>query len=154
MLPIRTSLLCESSLVESLVYFSSLHPQCASQFQSSHLSIFRAYILALRVNFSRVSCLFFEPASSLHESIFVESLVYFLSLHPRFVSLFFTLVDQNRLALRVYFSRVELNRTQEGRDRLRFSPLANSRWLNKCIYFMYDNVDEFLVVFCSTFRGI
>ena len=52
MLPIRTSSLCEYILVESLVYFSSLHPIFASLFCSSLLSIFQAYILALRVYFS------------------------------------------------------------------------------------------------------
>ena len=41
-----------------------------------------------------------------------------------------TLVNWNRFALRVYFSRVELNQIQTGRDRVIFYPLANSRWLN------------------------
>ena len=45
-------------------------------------------ILSLWVYFSRVSCLFFEPTSSLLEYILVKSLVYFWSLYPRFTSLF------------------------------------------------------------------
>ena len=80
MLPVITSSLRAYFLVDSLVYFSSLHPRFASLLQSSLLSIFRANILASRVYFSRVSCLFFEPASSLCESILVKSLVYFSSL--------------------------------------------------------------------------
>ena len=71
MLPVRTSLLRKSFLVESLVYFSSLRPRFASLFQLSLLYIFRAYILALRVYFSRVSCLFFEPISSLREQAYL-----------------------------------------------------------------------------------
>ena len=66
------SSLRESILVESLVYFSSLHPRFASLFQSSLLSIFQAYILASRVYFSRVSCLFFDPTSLLRESILIQ----------------------------------------------------------------------------------
>ena len=65
-----TSLLCESILVDTLVYF-------------------QAYILASEaVYFSRVSCLFFKLASLLCESILVESLVNFSILHPCFVSIF------------------------------------------------------------------
>ena len=66
-----TSLLYESILVDTLVYF-------------------QAYILASEaVYFSRVSCLFFNPTSSLQkQSILVESLVNFSFLHPRFVSIF------------------------------------------------------------------
>ena len=65
-----TSLLCESILVDTLVYF-------------------QAYILASQaVYFSRVSCLFFNPTSLLCESILVESLVNFSILHPCFVSIF------------------------------------------------------------------
>ena len=48
-----------------LVYFSSLHPRFVSLFQLSLLSDFKAYILALWVYFSRLSCLFFKPTSSL-----------------------------------------------------------------------------------------
>ena len=111
MLPVRTSLLCESFLVESLVYLSSLHPRfvslfqsgllyifssrhpcLTSLFQSSLLYIFQAYILASRVYFNRVSCLF-------------------SSLHPRFASLFqlslMSIFQAYILALRVYFSRLK-----------------------------------------------
>ena len=83
MLPVRTSSIRKSILVDSLVYFSSLHPRFASIFQSSLLSIFQAYILASRV----------------------------------------------------YFSRVEINRTQAGRDTLTLGPISNSRWSNKNHYF-------------------
>ena len=79
-------------------------------FKSIILSIFQSYILASRVNFSRVSCIFFEPTSSLHEFILVQSLVYFFSLHPRFVSLFQSsllyIFQSYILALLVYFNRV------------------------------------------------
>ena len=57
-------------LVESIVYFSILNPCSVSLFYSSILSIFWAYILALRVHFSQLSCLFFKPTSSLCESLF------------------------------------------------------------------------------------
>ena len=87
-LPARTSSLREYILVKSLVYFSGLHPRFASIFQSIVLSIFQAYILALQVYFSRVSCLFSKPTSSLRESVLVEYLVYFSSLDTRIASLF------------------------------------------------------------------
>ena len=109
MLPVRTSLLCGSILVESLVYLSSLHPRFVSLFYSSLLSIFQAYILALRVYFSRGSCLFFELTSLFCEYILVESPVYFSSLHPCFTSLFYFsllyIFQSYILASRVYFSR-------------------------------------------------
>ena len=88
MFPVRTSSILKYILVQPLVYFSILNPCFASLFQSSILSIFLTYILALRVYFSPVSCLFFDFTSSLCESILVESLVYFLSLHARFATLF------------------------------------------------------------------
>ena len=68
-----TSSICEAILVKSLVYFWRLHPRFASLFQSSLLSIFHAYILDSQVYFSRVSCLFYGPTSSLCESILVQS---------------------------------------------------------------------------------
>ena len=67
-LPVRIFWLCESILVEPLVYFLGLHPRFASLFQSSFLSICQA--------------------SLLHESILVESFFQFLGPHPRFASLF------------------------------------------------------------------
>ena len=67
-----TPLLQESTLAESLVYFSSLHPRFASLFYLSPLSIFQAYILASQLYFSQVSCLFFRPISSLLNSILVD----------------------------------------------------------------------------------
>ena len=69
MLPVRTSLLHKSILVEYLVYFSSLNPCFASLF-------------------SQAPCNIFEPKSSLCESILVESLVYFAYLYPCFASIF------------------------------------------------------------------
>ena len=102
-----TSLLHKSILVGSLIYFSSLHPHFVSLLLSSLLSIFWAYILASRVYFSRVSCIyfrgyilafwiysrqvsciFFNPTSLLRKSILFKYLVYFSSLHPGFTSLF------------------------------------------------------------------
>ena len=56
----HTSSIFEYILVESLIYFLSVHPRFASLFKSSFLSIFWSYILDLRVYFSRVSCLFFS----------------------------------------------------------------------------------------------
>ena len=88
MLPIRISLPREFILVESLVYFSILHPRFASLFQLSLFSILRDYILASGVNFSRVSYLFFDPTPSHWKSILIHSLVYFSSLHPCFASIF------------------------------------------------------------------
>ena len=73
MLLVRTPSLRESTLVKSLVYFSSLHPRFTSLFQLIPLYIFQAHILASQVHFIRVSCLFFDPTSSLLESITVES---------------------------------------------------------------------------------
>ena len=78
-------------------------------------SIFRTYILDLRVYFSRVSCLFFKPTSSLREFILVESIVYFLSLHPRFE--------------RSPFQSSQ-NKPDTTRDRLTFGPITNSFWSN------------------------
>ena len=50
-----TSSLYKSILFESLVYFLSLHPYFASEFQLGLLYIFQAYVLALRgVYFSLV----------------------------------------------------------------------------------------------------
>ena len=90
MFPVRTSSLHESILVESLVYFSRLHPRFARPFQTSILSIFGPYIFVLQVYFSLVSCLFFQ--------------------HPCFVSLFqlilLSIFQAYILASRVYFSRV------------------------------------------------
>ena len=67
-LPVRTSSLHKSILVESLVYFW-------------------AYILASRVYFSRVDCLFFEPTSLICEYILVKSLVYFSGIFALWVYL-------------------------------------------------------------------
>ena len=88
MLPLITSSLRESYLVNSLVYFSSLHHRLTSLFHSSLLYIFHAYILASRVYFSWISCIFFKPTSSLRESILVKSCVYFSIPNPRPASLF------------------------------------------------------------------
>ena len=97
------------------------------------LSIFCAYILPSRIYFSQVYCLFFKPTSSFHKSILFESLVYFLSLHSRFVGKFqlslLSIFQAYILVLRgVYFSRVKLNYTQAGRDTVTFYPISNSRW--------------------------
>ena len=91
-------LLWEFILDESLIYFSNLHRRFVSPFWSSLLSIFpilhprltksilfkslfffQSYILALRVYFIQVSCLFFKPTSLLRGSIFVDSFSTFLS---------------------------------------------------------------------------
>ena len=109
MLPVRTSSLCGSILVESLVYLSRLHPRFASPFYLSLLSIFQAYIIALQVYFSRGSCLFFDITSLFCDYILVESPVHFSSLHPCFTSLFyFSLLSIFRSYIfvsRVCFSR-------------------------------------------------
>ena len=69
-----TSSLRRSILVGSLAYFSIPHPCFASLFYSSLLYIFHACILASRAYFSRVTCLLFEPTSSLCEGfVVVES---------------------------------------------------------------------------------
>ena len=117
---LRIYLVCESILVDSLIYFSSLHPRFASLFQSSLLYIFRAYILALRVYFSQVSCIFFNSTSSLREFILVESLVYFSSLHHFFASIFqlslLSILQAYTVALQVYFIRVKLNNLHTETD--------------------------------------
>ena len=82
------------------------------------LSIFQAYIIASRVYFRQVSCLYFKPISSLLESILVKSLVHFLSLHPWSTRSLF------------YSSQTKLD---AARDRLTFGPIINSRWPNKSI---------------------
>ena len=124
MLPVRTSSLRDSILVDSLVYFSSY--------------------------FCQVSCLFFEPTSSLCESILVKSLVYFSSLHLRLASLcqlsLLSIFRAYILALRVYFSQLKQTPfvslfqqiqtkpdpyRQAGRYRVAFTPLGNYRWFNK-----------------------
>ena len=109
MLPVRTSSLPVFVLVKSLVYFSILHPRSASLFQSSLLSIFRAYILASRVYFSRVGL------NQTH-AVMQEGM------------------QADRQALR-YAGRQECR--QSGSQSVRqagrviFSPLANFHWSNK-----------------------
>ena len=71
--------------------------------------------------------LFFDPTSSLRESILVDTFVYFSSLYPRFASLFYLSLLSTFwsciLALWVFFNRIKLNRTMKsGRYRLTFSP--------------------------------
>ena len=91
MIPVRTSLLCEYILIESLVYFSILNPCFVILFQWSLLFIFQAYILSLRLYFSLISCIFF-------------------SLNPRFASLLqSTKID---LLCKYFLILVKLNRTQ------------------------------------------
>ena len=114
------------------------------------LSIFRAYIFALRVCFSRFSCLFFKPTSLLRESILVESFVYFSSLHTSFASLFQSsllyIIESYILASRVYFSRFfclffnptsslhrgyiqfSRNKSDASRDTVTLVLNSNSRW--------------------------
>ena len=122
MLPVRTSSLHKSISVESLVHFqayilvlrifvlssllSNFEPTCSLRESTLVESlVYFSSILALRVYFSRVSRLFFEPVSLIHESnqlsilsifqasmlrkyFLFESPVYFLSLHPRLAGLF------------------------------------------------------------------
>ena len=129
MLPVRTSPLRESIVVDYLVYFSSLHILFASLFKSKLFSIFQAFVLTswyyfIRVTFffrsyiiaswvylSQGSCLFFKPTSSLRESILVISLLNILILHPHFTSLFLSsLLSSFRayiLVLWVYFSELK-----------------------------------------------
>ena len=57
----------------SIVYFSILHLYFVSLFWLSFLSMFQAQILALRVHFIPVSCLFFDPTSLICECIVAKS---------------------------------------------------------------------------------
>ena len=118
-----TTLLRECILVESLVYFLSLHPCFVSIFQLSLLTIFQAYIIASQVYFSRFSCLFFKPTPSLWECTLVKCIVYFSSLHSGFVSLFQSSWNKP------YPDRQTCGQTV--RYTVTIVLISNSRWSNK-----------------------
>ena len=76
------------SIAIYLILGESVYASFVGHYSALFITPIRGCILASRAYFSPVSCLFFEPTSSLHESILVKFLVYCSILHPLFASLY------------------------------------------------------------------